>query len=71
MKYDNVSSVALGVLYLAAGIVILKWPTLLYWGVAAIFFVHGALMLSKLVVDSIKGEKRGSKTPDEHLKRGN
>ena len=51
MKYEKASTVALGALYIAAGITILRWPELLYWGVAAIFFIHGIFILIKLFAD--------------------
>ncbi|MFT4261237.1 MAG: hypothetical protein ACMXX9_02270 [Candidatus Woesearchaeota archaeon] len=50
MKYEKSSTILLGILYLAAGFMILRWPELLYFGVAAIFFIHGALILIKLLI---------------------
>ena len=48
MKYEKSTTALLGILYIIAGLTILRWPELLYVGVALIFFVHGTLILVKL-----------------------
>lgn len=46
MKFSEKASWAfLGLLYVAAGLAILRWPTALYYVVAAIFFVQGVVSL--------------------------
>lgn len=45
---ENLSWAFLGVFYIAAGLVILRWPDTLYWAVAAIFFVQGFVSLVRV-----------------------
>jgi len=42
---EKMSWAMLGLLYIAAGLIILRWPTTLYYAVAVIFFVQGAVSL--------------------------
>lgn len=49
MKFSERASWAfLGLLYVAAGLVILRWPDALYYAVASIFFVQGAVSLVRV-----------------------
>ncbi len=38
----------LGLLYVVAGLAILRWPEMLYYAVAAIFFVQGVVSLIRV-----------------------
>lgn len=46
---EKISTAVLGMLYIGAGATILLWPTLLYYGLAAIFFVHGSIILLRML----------------------
>ncbi|MFT4312507.1 MAG: hypothetical protein ACMXYF_04730 [Candidatus Woesearchaeota archaeon] len=50
--YEKISLFTIGLLYICAGVVILLWPNLLYYGVAAAFFIHGILALARIFLQN-------------------
>lgn len=52
--YEQISGIVLGILYAGTGMAILRWPELLYYGVAAIFVIHGLIIITRMILHGTK-----------------
>lgn len=48
--YERASFVFVGLLYIGAGLAVLKWPAFLYYAVAAVFVVQGLFSFARAAV---------------------